>query len=218
MSSGKNNKAKFIIEGDSEPLNVQFNPEQYTVKETVEYSQISSRGTDKDITQYVGHVKAVASISFHFESEYMFEGNAAEPRFTTDVSQLTAKFANLLRIDGNLHRPPYVTFIWGSISIRGFITSVATNFTMFDNQGVPVRAKIDCELLSVGGESAVKRSPLMSPDRTKSRVLTEDTDIWKLAALEYGDINRWRIIAKANKILDPINIPVGKVLKVPALV
>ena len=217
LSGMLNHKAKFKIEGELTPLYVQFNPEEYSISESVEYHQVSAQGNNSDVTQYVGSVKSVASISFHFDTDSVLATSATKSKVATDVSALTVKFSNLMKVDGNLHRPPLVTFSWGSISIQGVVASVNTTFTMFDKKGVPVRAKVDCKILSVGEKSAIKRSPFASPDRTKSRVLSEDTNLWELAGREYGDIDQWRLIARANGILNPLEVPSGTVLKIPAL-
>ena len=60
-------------------------------------------------------------------------------------------------------------------------------------------------------------SPLLSPDRTKARTMTEDNNIWNIAEKEYGDVREWRRIAEANNIMNPLDIPVGTVLKVPSI-
>ena len=62
-----------------------------------------------------------------------------------------------------------------------------------------------------------RSSPLMSPDRTKAKTLTEDSSIFSIAEREYGDAREWRRIADANDIMNPLDIPVGKVLKVPSI-
>lgn len=217
VSGMLNNKAKFKIEGELFPLYVQFNPESYSVSERVEYKQIPGQGDEKSVIQYVSAVQSVSSLSFNFDTDSVLAASVSKSKIATDVSALTTKFSNLLRIRGDLHRPPLVKFVWGSISIKGVVISVDTSFTMFDQKGVPVRAKVDCKLLSWGTESAVRRSPLQSPDRTKSRVMSEDSNLWELANREYGDMNRWRIIARANQILDPMDIETGTVVKVPAL-
>lgn len=212
-----NNKAKFKIEGDLVPLYVQFNPETYSVSESVRYHQIPGQGTDQQTIQYVSSVQSVSSFSFHFDTDSVLAASISKSKIATDVAALTAKFSNLLKVDGDLHRPPVVTFVWGSINITGVVVQVDTSFTMFDKKGVPVRAKVDCKILSAGEESAIRRSPLQSPDRTKSRVMSADSNLWELANREYGDIGQWRVIAKANGILDPFAVEPGTVLKVPAL-
>ncbi len=212
-----NNKARFKIEGETSPLYVQFNPESYSVQESVEYHRVAGAKVDKTVQQFVSSVKSVTSLSFYFDTDSVLAASASKSVAAQDVSALTEKFSGLMRVDGDLHRPPLVTFVWGSISVTGVITQMNTSFTMFTSQGMPVRAKVDCKLSSTGSGSALKRSPLQSPDRTKSRVMTADSSLWALAAREYGDINRWRVIARANSIMDPLDVEPGTQIQVPAL-
>lgn len=233
---GQANKAKFVIEKEPVPLFVQFNPESYSVSETVEYHRVSAQGTNDEVTQYVGSVKSIASVSFYFDTDTI-QGMQQSlksllsvqgimsiaskllmgSKTPTDVSALTERFSNLLKVDGDLHRPPIVVFSWGSINIIGVVNSMRTTFTMFDKNGIPVRAKVDCQIMSTGDRSAIRRSPLSSPDRTKGQILSEDTNLWEIANREYGDIDQWRLIARANGIMNPLEIMPGTVLKIPAL-
>lgn len=241
-----NNKAKFSIEGNPIPIYVQFNPESYSVQESVQYNEVRGNVPFRKVVQFVGAIQSVTSLSFRFDtnsvitssgSGTMTGANAALGSLalsaadsvmsfasslmgstsTLDVSALTAQFTKLMQIDGNLHRPPYVTFSWGSIVVFGVVESMNTTFTMFDAKGVPVQAQVDCLIKSTGNSSAAKRTPLFSPDRTKSRVMSEDINLWGLAASEYGDMNRWREIARANRIMDPLDVEPGTLIKVPAL-
>ena len=86
---------------------------------------------------------------------------------------------------------------------------------MFTKDGMPIRAQVDAVIMGFG-ESGSSKIALESPDRTKSRVVSDDTSIWSMAAREYDDISKWRLIAKANGIMDPFDIQSGTVLKVPA--
>ncbi|MBR3772607.1 MAG: hypothetical protein IKL07_10100, partial [Clostridium sp.] len=95
-------------------------------------------------------------------------------------------------------------------------TSIKTTFTQFTPEGIAIRAKVD---MAIEEESIQKKSKVThSPDRTKTRVFSEDTSIWTLAKNEYGDMNEWRRIAKANHILNPFEIETGQILEVPAIV
>ena len=60
-------------------------------------------------------------------------------------------------------------------------------------------------------------SPFESPDRTKSRVVVEGMSLWSLAYEEYDDCEKWRIIARANHIMNPLDIRPGQVIRIPAL-
>ena len=237
-----NNKAKFTIENYPLPIYVQFNPESYSVEESVQYHEVRGNMPFRKVVQFVGAVQSVTSLSFRFDTNSVITssgvggtlssaGNAVMSAVDSvmsyagsmgtpsalDVSALTAQFTKLMQIDGNLHRPPAVTFTWGSIMVTGVVENMNTTFTMFDGKGVPVQAQVDCRIKSVGDSSAAKKNPLFSPDRTKSRIMSEDNNLWGLAAGEYGDINRWRLIAKENHIMDPLDIEPGTLIKIPAL-
>ena len=88
---------------------------------------------------------------------------------------------------------------------------------MFDKSGKPLRALVDLKLKGFNGGASEMLSPLLSPDRTKARTMTEDNNIWNIAEKEYGDVREWRRIAEANNIMNPLDIPVGTVLKVPSI-
>ncbi len=207
------NKAYFKPEKGSK-IHVQFNPEQFRITKTAEYS--SSQQKEQPYVEFSGIVLPQLEISFFFDTSGITEITRIGSKKESDVSALTKKFANLVNVQPNLHRPPIVQFVWGSICFPGFVKQVTTTYTMFNKNGMPIRAKVDAQLMGVPDVSITK-IPLESPDRTKSRVVSDETSIWGLAGAEYGDISKWREIAKANNIMDPFDIPMGTVLKVPAL-
>ena len=99
----------------------------------------------------------------------------------------------------------------------GFAENVGVTYTMFDKKGKPLRAIVDLTIAGYSGVLTEQKSPRMSPDRTKARTMTEDNNIWNMAQNEYGDVREWRRIADANGIMNPLDIPVGKVLRVPSI-
>ena len=89
---------------------------------------------------------------------------------------------------------------------------------MFLADGMPVRAKVDVTFKSVYDIETGKRySPFESPDRTKVRIVVQGETLWSIAAQEYGDPKYWRVIARENGILNPLEISEGAVLKLPPL-
>lgn len=157
--------------------------------------------------EFSGTVVPQLNISFFFDTSGVIE---------SDVSVFTNKFADLIKLNPSLHRPSIVTFIWGSIYFPGVLRQVSTTYTMFDKNGMPIRAKVDAVMHGLP-DKVTSKVPLESPDRTKSRVVSDESSIWGIAKKEYDDMSKWRIIAKANEIMDPFEIPNGTVLKVPAL-
>lgn len=206
ISSIFSNKAYFLTE-DGSTMHVQFNPENFKITRSANYSYTSQKENEVSYVEFSGTVVPQLNISFFFDTSGVIE---------SDVSVFTNKFADLIKLNPSLHRPSIVTFIWGSIYFPGVLKQVSTTYTMFDKNGMPIRAKVDAVLHGLP-DKVTSKIPLESPDRTKSRVVSDESSIWGIAKKEYDDVSKWRIIAKANEIMDPFEIPNGTVLKVPAL-
>ena len=89
---------------------------------------------------------------------------------------------------------------------------------MFLPSGMPVRARVELTLKSVTDLSTAKRKrPFESPDRTKYRTVHQGEHLWSFAFQEYGDAELWRVIARENGIMDPLELEPGQVIKLPAL-
>lgn len=209
------NKAAFITE-EGKTLHVQFNPEQFKITKTAKYNQTIQKENETSYMEFSGTAVPKLEISFFFDTSGTKDFMGGVVTVESDVTALTEQFTNLVRIKPGLHRPPIVSFMWGSTFFSGFVKQVSTTYTMFNKNGMPIRAKVDAVMIGMG-DTVSERIALESPDRTKSRVVSDETSIWGLANTEYDDISKWRVIAKANGIMDPFDIPAGTVLKVPAL-
>lgn len=215
VSSMFSNKATFITE-EGEVLHAQFNPEQFRITKSAQYHQTIRKENEKSYMEFSGIAVPQLEISFFFDTSESKDFMGKVISKESDVSTLTEQFANLVRVKPKLHRPPMVFFIWGSTFFPGVVRQVSATYIMFNKNGMPIRAKVDA-IISGVEESGTDTIPLESPDRTKSRVVSDETSIWGLANNEYDDISKWRVIAKANGIMDPFDIPAGTALKVPAL-
>ena len=224
-------KAKLVVEkeGKSESFPVQFNPSEYNISENVNYAEKSIPGAAGPITQFVSGASATLSLSLTFdtydtpaggvrETGEKGELKSAKPRQPSDVSHLTRRLAALVAIDGSLHRPPTVTFSWGALSFKGVVTELRQTFTMFLPNGMPVRARVELTLKSVTDLAEERRKrPFESPDRTKYRTVHQGEQLWNFAAQEYGDPELWRVIARENGLMNPLDLSPGQVIKLPAL-
>ncbi len=210
-------KAKLAVEGQTEEIQVEFNPSEYNLLNSIQYVEKNVPGLDGPIGQYVAGNSTTLNVTFIFDT-YTPPTLENPQESGTDVTEYTKKIAGLTRIDGTLHRVPQVTFSWGSIHFTGIITEVKENYTMFLADGKPVRAKVDVTFKSIYDISTGKKSsPFESPDRTKVRVVLQGEALWSIAAEEYGDPEAWKVIAKENGILNPLDIVPGQKLKLPPL-
>lgn len=216
------NNAMITIE-DEGSIPCQFNPEELNITAEGHFSTHERQGEDSPIVQYLGGKCAVLDLKLYFDTSASYEMSATSllgPTSTkaSDVSGPVTMLLNTVRIEGKVHRPPEITFQWGSIRVTGFAKNVKVRYTMFETGGMPVRAEVILTILSLDLDiETSKLSPKESPDRTKCIVLTSDSSLWNIARQEYGDAGYWREIARANGIMDPLHVPAGTSLKVPAL-
>jgi nucleoid-associated protein YgaU len=226
-------KAKIIIhkESGTEELSVLFNPAEYSLAEAANYAEKNVPGLGGPITQFVSGAASTLTMTLIFDTyetspdeaggdvARKMDAQSGTTKVTpTDVSLLTRKITALVNIDGSLHRPPICEFAWGSLKFKGVLTNVNQTYTMFMEDGKPVRAKLDVTFKSVMDMTeGKKKAPFESPDRTKRRIVKQNVHLWELAWEEYGDPSLWRVIARENGLLNPLDLKPGQVVKLPAL-
>lgn len=204
-----------------ETVSVLFNPSEYTISGGADYKSSKDKSGTKNTENmgkenYQGSQKQTLSVELFFDtSGKRILGQT--PKDATDVSKVTTKFMAMTRPKGTAHMPPVVCFKWGSLHFRGYVSSITAKYTMFTSAGMPVRANVSLSIIEVRKEGEKYMEPFESPDRTKARTVTDAVSVFNMAQAEYGDADMWRIICQANNIADPLNIPSGTVLKVPAL-
>ncbi|MBO6303389.1 MAG: hypothetical protein J6N15_13220 [Ruminiclostridium sp.] len=219
-------KAVLVIAGGTpKQVPVQFNPSEYRITDSTTFSEKKRRKKDEPVVDFSGRPMSTLNVKLNFDCDVITSVaslatgavNTLLGKEDSDITKTINKITALTVIDGETHSPPGVVFVWGALQFSGYVENAVTSYTMFDNKGKPLRAVMDLTIKGMNGSLSEKKSPLMSPDRTKARTMTEDNSIWNMAQKEYGNVREWRRIADANGIMNPLDIPVGKVLKVPSI-
>jgi hypothetical protein len=185
---------------------VLFNPGEYTLDKSNQFQSTAILGLTTPLTQFVSGNAETLTMDLFFDT---FE-------LGFDVRIFTSRLFKLLEIDPELHAPPRCKFIWGSFQFKATVEKITRRFTMFREDGTPVRATLNVtfkEYKTIAEQ--LSGTPRHSADRTKVRVLTGGDNIWLLAEREYGDWREWRRIAEANQIDNPLSIEAGRSLIVP---
>ena len=213
-------KAKLEIEGTpKEVIPCTFNPSQYTVKRNVKFGRNQKLG-GAGKPQFTGVSNTSLDLDLFFDSSSIAKlgvnaMNALAAGKTPELKPVTTytdKLLKMVSVKGSEHKTPKVTFCWGDMEFSGHVTSMTQTFTMFTINGMPIRAKVKLTI-----ENRAENPPLESPDRTKYRTFTEGMSLWMLAYEEYGDCEKWRVIAKANGLLNPLDAKPGQMIRIPAL-
>ena len=189
---------------------VLFNPAEYSLEKGNQFASTPLPGLSNPVLSFVSGDADTLTMELFFDT-YTLKGGS-------DVRDQTSKISRLLEIDPDLHAPPPVRFAWGPLSFQAIIERLTQRFTMFREDGVPVRATLNVtfkEYATIVEQLAA--IPLQSSDWSKWRVVAEGDRLSLIAAIEYDDPAEWRVIADANDIDNPRLLAPGTQLRLPPL-
>ena len=207
----------YLLPERGDPIYCLFNPAELTVSKSNSWQGGQSKGRNAPEQRFQSGQAATLSLSLTFDTTH--EGS--------DVTIHTTKLLNLMKVDPDLPggdrgrnsaRPPWVEFHWGKLhSFRAVIEKLQLRYTYFASDGMPLRAKVDLSLKQWKDEAEL---PLQNPTSSTPMVHSVHTllpgeTLDRVAALHYQDATRWRLIAEANGVIDPLDIPPGTALILP---
>ena len=190
------------------PIPVMFNPPEYQLQVTNQFAEVGIPGLGSSLLQFVRGSAKTLTMELFFDTTD--EG--------IDVRLYTGLVLGLTSLNSETHAPPRLLFLWGSLIFPCVLESVTQTFDYFNSLGMPLRARLNVALKGHDTlEDLLGSNQLLSADRTKQWIFKKGDTLQKIAAQEYGDANKWRPIARANNIDNPLTIPVGRALKIPTL-
>lgn len=190
-----------------------FNPEQYTISKSASWtSDPQKRAEEAPPSQFNGTDPRKMQVKI------LLDESKTGSSVQADVEKLFSCCAPSAKsLDNNQPRPTYVVFAWGTFfSFTAYITEISAQYTLFRPNGMPIRA--DCSLSLTEAPDDVPRQNPTSGALAAQRVYTMgagDT-LASVAYREYGDAGRWRALADANDIDDPMAVVPGTSLLIPA--
>jgi nucleoid-associated protein YgaU len=202
-----------------------FNPNSISFSKSVNWSKVNGVTKKNNQTwkmQYSDTTPETMDINLFFDT-YEQAGALKGTIWwyflkTPTILDHTKKLAQLARLDEDLHRPPKCILQWGRVTLfTGVLTSLKQNYTLFLEDGTPVRGTADCTFTEVAMDSDKTRYELNSPDVDKTYVVRPGDTLDRIAAELYEDRTRWRVIAEANGIDNPRNLIPGQILHIPKL-
>jgi hypothetical protein len=209
-----------VMEGSKsgQVLRVMFNPTEYNIERANSYKSTAVPGLGSPLIQFINGESATLSMDLFVDD---FTDGSATPDsdsagpLMSAAARISALVA-LLDIDRQLHAPPPVRFVWGSLRFEAVLEKVGRKVTMFHPSGLPARATLSVSFKEYRRLAAQLDDPRReSSDKTKRRRITATESIWSIADREYGDVRGWRLIADASLIDDPRDLVPGDWVKVP---
>jgi hypothetical protein len=210
-----------VIDGSKSGLilPVMFNPTEYSLERANSYKSTAVPGLGSPLIQFINGDAATLSMD-------LFVDDFTDGLSTPDSGILAGPpmpaalrieaIAALLNIDRQLHAPPPVRFLWGSLRFDAVLEKVGRKVTMFHSTGIPARATLSVSFREYRRLSQQLDDPRReSSDKTKRRQITATDNVWSIADREYGEVRGWRQIAAASGVDDPRDLRPGDWVRVP---
>ena len=198
-------------------IDFQFNPTQLLLSKAADWnSRTSPKFRFAAIPEFSGAQPYTMSMTIFLDSSMTPTGTTVQDEVEALLNCCEVTLASIV---ANQPCTPWVFFQWGSFSTASFIAyvqSVQATYTLFNTSGTPIRATCDVTLTQI---------PLLTQGQNPTsgalevhrvhRVVSGDT-LQSMAWREYGDATKWRAIAEANEIDDPMRLKVGEELLIPS--
>ena len=214
------NDAKSSLNGQK--VDFMFNPTEYSISKANKWEPKANKSGNVPKWEFAGGDPRQMSIVLFFDSYLPRKGVSIN-----DVRTKTNMLFKFMMIDkalkgakSKMGQPPACRLVWGQDSKFHFdcyILSCTINYTLFNENGVPIRATATLSLKEVadpedlGGTNPTSQG---EPGR-KMYVVNEGDRLDWIAYREYNDAREWRRIAEANHITNPLALQPGMTLIIP---
>ncbi|MEE9361206.1 MAG: LysM peptidoglycan-binding domain-containing protein [Cellulophaga sp.] len=192
---------------------VKINPSSYSHDYQVKYNNDTAQGAPGATLKFKGIPPENVSFEIYFDATGAIENN------TTPVKTLLDQFKNVCFLyNGDIHEPNYLIISWGSLVFKCKLTSMNINYTLFKQDGTPLRAKASVKFEeAIDANLIAKEANNKSPDLTHFILVKEGDTLPLLCFRTYGDCQYYLDVAKYNSIVNFRNLKPGATIYFPPI-
>ena len=228
---GKHEKLKiqsYSDKGFSRPVGAAFevtiNPETYTTRHRIEFSDLQAPGSSMPILKFNKITAQEISFDFLFDSTGVIRDATllslavADP-FAKPVSvadEIDSFRKKIIEYKRDIHRPYYLKIHWGTLLFKCVLTNMDIEYKLFKSDGTPIRAIAKCTFKGTVEEDLRKAlENKQSPDVTHERLVKAGDrlslmthNIYKqqkylLPVAEFNQLDSFRTVKAGTKIYFP---------------
>lgn len=196
-------------------LEFPVNPAKVKLTKGIDYAEDRQQGSLNGSNTYV-HYRPE---TLYFECLFDMTGAMEDDEETIPVHDMVDALEQRL-YDYNIeaHRPSFVEVEYGSITFRGQLKTLDTEYTLFNADGIPLRAELKVTLTGYCSQKEEKKHfSKRSPDVSRLVTLKEGQTLAALCYEIYGDPLLVGQVARFNNLNGYRNIPAGTKILMPML-
>ena len=146
-----------------------INPTNLKISNKIDYVDSQMMGNPTWALQYNKSQPRILSFSLLFDNTGIF------PNSNIDVKQQVKNLEWLIFSNQkDINEPYFVRIIWGDIDFKGKLLRLETSFSMFKNDGSPIRAQADIEIIEHHAEEIRGESQKEIKEEEKNENKTEE--------------------------------------------
>lgn len=203
-----------------------FNPTDYTLKKTntwAEQDNDQQEGEKQFAFTQSGRIEL--SLTLHFDT--LMAPESREKPY--DVRYHTDKLWKMMERKGPDKPPPLVEFVWGKLTFVSFISTMSQKFTLFREDGIPVRCEVTISLVQFDPDVSIT---VANPEAPKPVTISLASRADLIASFSLGMAqmaagavmsaaptaiaNQTRTIMEANNVDNPLSLTTGSQVNVKA--
>src|SRR5262245_26943600 len=205
-------KAKLEIEG-GDAFECLFNPQSYVVSKTNVWNFKPTTGVDLPDGEFGGGLPQRTALSLLLDVSLLGPDQSVK-----DAADKLFKMMESGAGGGGGGAPPKVTFRWGSVGLpKSVPVSLTIQYILFHPNGEPIRPPVDLELAQAEQAQQGQNPTTQAIAGLRVHRVLDGDSLQSIAYDAYGDPTRWRPIAEANGIDDPLRLRRGTELTIPRL-
>lgn len=209
----------YLMTETKKKIEFMFNPQDLEFSKTTSWKSNDTPGSNAPQLQFDSGGSVEFSITALFDST---ANGKPVTKITDELYKLTVTDKSIkgTKEDRNMTRPPWVQFHWGKMrSFKAVVTRLDLKFTYFTADGTPLRASASMSFRQYTDEKNLPpQNPTSgTPNPGQIRRVESGQYLDTIADDIYGDPGRWRLIAEANDIDDPLDLPPGRRVVIPEL-
>jgi LysM repeat protein len=198
---------------------VVFNPNTFTINNKFEYNKEEAKGQKGGDPQFNSIPPLEFAIDFTIDGTGVGLANQSGDKKDYVKKQIKSlRDITGCNINGDIHRPNYLAVLWGTFYIECVLSAMSITYNLFDREGSPLRAKVNCSFLErIAPGKGGRQSRLESPDLTKYVVVKAGDQLPLIAKRKYGDAAYYIQVAKVNKLKNFRNLIPGTRIMLPPM-
>lgn len=196
-------------------LELPVNPAKVRLTKGIRYAEDRQLGSLNGSNAYVRYRPETLCFECLFDTTNAMEDNDEQQPVHDMVDALEQR---LYDYNTEGHRPSFVKVDYGDITFFGQLTTLETEYTLFDPDGIPLRAELKVTLTGYCSQKEEKKHfSKHSPDVSRLVTLREGQTLASLCNEIYGDALLVGQVARFNNLSGYRNIPAGTEILMPML-